>query len=55
MNTYVAPVLNKPVQVFKKPPKYGAYGKKEQEKSGAIDQHAMPGSSIAQGINYQDE
>jgi hypothetical protein len=55
MNPGVAPVLNEPVQVFKKPPERSAHGKKQQKKTGVINHHAASGSSMAKCIDYQDK
>ncbi len=51
----VMPVLDKAVQVFKKPPKKGTQQKQGQEKAGSTDKQAATGASPGQTVDADDE
>jgi hypothetical protein len=48
------PVLNESIQVFKKPPEYGAGGEQKKKKPGMIEDHASSGLSLAECIDDED-
>jgi len=55
MDAQVIPVLNKPVQVLKKPPEGRTDGEKKQEKPRAINHHTSPFSSESESIYNENE
>jgi len=51
----VMPVLDKPVQVFEKPPKDGAHRKQRQEEASLVGQQALPLQAVRQGVDEHNE
>ena len=54
LNSCIIPVLNKAVQVLKKPPESGTRREKQQEKSRPVRHQAVSGSVDTQRIDHHD-
>ena len=54
INPHIIPILHKPIQVFKKPPKTGAYWKENKKIGGSASKKAGTAAKIREAIDKQN-
>ena len=54
INPHIIPILHKPIQIFKKPPKAGAYWKENKKIDGSASKKAGTAAKTGEAIDEQN-